>query len=218
MQRFSVEPYKILRKMKKHLRHSALLFSILGIFSACSTSSVSKTQHKADTVNSKETTADCFVKMNDGSIREFRTLKLVTSPLHTPYLLADGKTKIKASQIKAYQNKDHYAVSQKTFCCGRISHVATETLPGFAVRTVKGRLNVYCKKYYNGQVAVDEFYLQVGDEGQIQAYSPELMSKLVKDNSEALTFFTNKKFKGRLPEKLHATAQLYNGGAFITKN
>ena len=156
--------------------------------------------------------------MNDGTIKEYKSLKLVTGAFNTPYLLADGKIKIKASQIIAYQNKDHYAISQKTFSSGKMTHVATETLPGFAVRTVKGRLNVYCKKYFNGQVAVDEFFLQAGNEGRIQPYSTELMNQLVKDNSEAFTFFNSKNFKGRLPEKLHATAQMYNGGAFITKN
>lgn len=205
--------------MKKHLPSVALLLCILTIFNACSTSSIPLSQRKADITNSKENnSAECFVKMNDGSIREYKSLKLVTGAFTAPYLLADGKTKIKASQITAYQNKELYAVSQRTFCCGRMSYVATETLPGFAVRTVKGKLNVYCKKYYNGQVAVDEFFLQAGNDGKIQAYSPQLMNQLLKDNTEAFTFFNDKKFKGRLPEKLHATAQLYNGGQFVTKN
>jgi len=205
--------------MKKHLPSVALVLCTLTILNSCSTSSISRTQRKADIANSKENNAaECFVKMNDGSIREYKSLRLVTGAFTAPYLLADGKIRIKASQITAYQNKELYAVSQKTFCCGRLSYVATETLPGFAVRTVKGRLNVYCKKYYNGQVAVDEFFLQAGNEGKIQAYSPELMNELLKDNTEAITFFNNKKFKGSLPEKLHATAQLYNGGQFMTKN
>ncbi len=204
--------------MKKHLQSVALLICITGILSSCSTSSISGSQRKTAIVNSKESTAECFVKMNDGSVREYKSLKLVTGPFISPYLLADGKAKIKASQILAYQNKDHYAVSQRTFCCGRVSHVATETLPGFAVRTVKGRLNVYCKKYYNGQVTADEYFLQAGNDGKIQPYSPELMSQLVKDNTGAIAVFNDKKFKGHLPERLHATAQLYNGGQFVTKN
>lgn len=204
--------------MKTPLSTVALLLSILTIFNSCSTSSVSRSQRRADIVNSKENTDECFVKMSDGTIKQYKSLTLVTGAFSTPYLLADGKTKIKASQIIAYQNKNHYAISQKTFCCGRMSYIATETLPGFAVRTVKGRLNVYCKKYYNGQAAVDEFFLQAGNEGKIQPYSPELMNLLVKDNTEAFTFFNNKNFKGRYPEKIHTTAQLYNGGALITKN
>ena len=204
--------------MKTPLSSFALLLSILAIFNSCSTSSISAAQRRADMVNSKENTSDCFVKLNDGSIKQYKSLELVTGTFVTPHLLADGKTKIKASQIIAYQNKDLYAVSQKTFCCGRMSYVAKETLPGFAVRTIKGKLNVYCKKYYNGQFVIDEFFLQSGDQGKIQPYSPELMNQMVKDNSEALTFFNEKKFKGHPQEKILATAQMYNGGALISKN
>jgi len=204
--------------MKKPLFLTGLLISSLILLNSCATSSVSRVQRKTDTESSKEPASACFVQLNDGTIKHYSSLKLVTSVFAAPHLLADGKIKIKASQITAYQNTDHYAVSQKTFCCGRKSHVATETLPGFAVRTVKGKLNIYCKKYFNGQVAVDEYFLQSGDEGKIFAYSPELMNELVKDNADAYNFFNSKKFKGSLPEKLHATAHLYNNGQLMTKN
>ena len=102
--------------MKTPLSTVALLLSILTIFNSCSTSSVSRSQRRADIVNSKENTDECFVKMSDGTIKQYKSLTLVTGAFSTPYLLADGKTKIKASQIIAYQNKNHYAISQKTFC------------------------------------------------------------------------------------------------------
>lgn len=203
--------------MKNYLYATACLLSCLILLNSCATSSISKAERKATFANSKEPSVNCFVKMNDGTIKEYSTLKLVTAAFTTPYLLADGKTKIKPNEIISYQNADHYAISQKIICCGKKSHVAKETLPGFAIRTVKGKLNVYCKKYYNGQVAIDEYFLQAND-GLIKAYSTELMNELVKDNSEAYIFFNNKKFKGRLPEKLQATAHLYNGGQMISKN
>ncbi|MFN8248485.1 MAG: hypothetical protein U0T68_05990 [Ferruginibacter sp.] len=203
--------------MKKPISTFVLLICALATLNSCSTSSISKSQRKAEMSNSKENGSyDCFVKMNDGSIVQYKTLKLVTGAFKSPFLLADGKKKIKASQIVAYQNKDHYAVSQKIFYGGKISHVATETLPGFAIRTVKGRLNIYCKKYYNGQVSADEFYLQVGESGWIQPYSAELMNEVLKDNPEAFVFFNNKKFKGHFNDKLLATAQLYNNGQFAS--
>jgi hypothetical protein len=204
--------------MKKHLFLALLLFNSLVLLNSCATSSVSRVQHKTDLENSKEPASNCFVQMNDGTIKHYSSLKLVTSPVSTPYLLADGKFKIRANQITAYQNKDLYAISQKKFSNGRKSHVATETLPGFAVRTVKGKLNVYCKKYYNGQVAVDEYFIQAGDEGKILVFSPDLMNELVKDNTEAYNFFNSKKFKGSFPEKLQATAHLYNNGQLMTRN
>lgn len=203
--------------MKKILSMGALLISSLALLNSCASSSVSVAQRKSDIENSKESSVACFVQMNDGTIKNYSTLKLVTSFVSTPYLLADGKMKIKAKEITAYQNQDHYAVSQKTFCCGRKSHVATETLPGFAIRTVKGKINVYCKKYYNGQVAIDEYFIQAGQNGQIMAYTPALMSEMIKDNPEAYSLFTSKKFKGSTPEKLHATAHLYNDGQLMSK-
>ncbi len=203
--------------MKRPLSVAALFLCALTM-NSCSTSSISKAKRKADIQNSKETNSACFVKFNDGTIKQYTSLKLVTSAFTTPYLLADGKTKIKARQIVAYQNKEHYAVSQKTFCCGRMTSVATETLPGFAVRTVKGKINVYCKKFYNGQVAVDEYFIQAGDNGKIVAYSPALMNELVKDNSEAAMFFNDKKFKGSSSDKLQTAAHMYNSGQLVTKN
>lgn len=204
--------------MKKTLSLTGLLFSSMILFNSCATSSIANKQRKAAFANSKEHSSGCFVQLNDGTIQHYKTLKMVTSIFKTPYLLADGKIKIRPGQITAYQNKDHYAISQKLFCCGHISHVATETLPGFAVRTVKGKLNVYCKKFYNGQVSIDEYFIQSGDDGKIIQYSAEHMNELVKDNTEVYKFFNSKRFKGSLPEKLHATVHMYNSGQFISKN
>jgi hypothetical protein len=204
--------------MKKHLLTAALLFSALFILNSCATSSITREQRKTDIEKSREPETNCFVQFNDGTVKNYKTLKLVTGMFKAPYLLADGKTKIHSKEIKAYQNKDHYAISQATFGEGRTSHVATETLPGFAIRTVKGKLNVYCKKYYNGQVAVDEYYLQVGNTGEIVAFSSNAFNELIKSIPEAYGLFNNKKFKGTLPEKLTAAAHMYNSGQMMTSN
>src|SRR5205085_10152679 len=124
----------------------------------------------------------------------FTSLKLVTGMLRNPYLLADGKIKVYASSIAAYQSDEHYAVSQKTFACITRTYLAVETLPGFAVRLAKGKLNVYGRKYYNGNGISDEYFLQT-DNGPIIKYTPETLKDLVKDNPEAMDFFTSKKNK-----------------------
>ena len=204
--------------MKNTRSLAVMLASMLVLLISCKTNSISKTQLADESNHSKENRTNCFIVKNNGEMVEFNTLKLVTGPFSTPYLLANGKTRIKARQIIAYQNKDHYAVSQKTFCCGRVSHVATVTLPGFAIRITKGRLNVYCKKYFNGQVAVDEFFLQAGEDGKIMEYSPKLMNELVNDNNEAYKYFNDKKIRARLPEKIETTARLYNGEQMLSKN
>ena len=204
--------------MKKTLSSTGMLLCSIILLNSCATSSISRTQRKADIVSSKETASECFVQLNDGTIKHYNSLKLVTSVFSTPYLLADGKVKIRPNQINAYQNNDHYAISQKTFTGGHISHVATETLPGFAVRTVKGKINVYCKKYYNGQTSVDEYFIQAGDQGKIIVYSQELVNELVKDNSEAFKFFNTRRMWNSLPDRLLPTAHMYNNTQLMTKN
>jgi hypothetical protein len=162
--------------------------------SSCKASKESMAQRKADIIQSKEPTTDCFVQLNDGTIKNYTSLTLVKKMLKAPYLLADGKIKISGDEIKAYQNKEHYAISQKCFASGHKSYVAKETLPGFAIRIAKGKINVYAKKYYNGTAAVDEYFVQKGEDGQILAYTTENMNMLVKDDEEALAFFINKKY------------------------
>ncbi len=202
--------------MKKHFVLLSMVTLSVTLFTSCATNSLYKTTREAAINNSKESaTSVCFVQKNDGSIVNYETLELVTGPFKSPYLLANGKEKIKASEIQAYQNGKHYAVSQKQFCCKKKTHVSTETLPGFAVRMAKGRLNIYCKKTYNGQSGVDEFFVQAG-QGQIVPYTPEVLSEIVKDNNQAYEFFMNKKFKGKLPEKLNTTAQIYNSGNYVS--
>lgn len=204
--------------MKKTLYAIVAFICIVIFLDACMSSK--DVSRKSDTEFTKPENGICFVQLNDGSIRYYASLKLVTGLLKTPYLLADTKTRINPGEITSYFDGIHYAVSQKTFCCGRLSYIALETLPGFAIRVVKGKLNVYAKKYFNGQKAVDEYYLQSGD-GKIMAYSPETMNQLVKDNAEAYNFFNSfktKKAKNMMPKRLLATADIYNNGQLNARN
>jgi len=201
--------------MKKRLIQFTLVAISVTFLTSCAKTAIYKANREAAISSSRESSSPCFIQKNDGTIVDFQTLELITGPFKTPYLLANGKTKIKASDIIAYQNTKHYAISQSQLCCKKKTYVSTETLPGFAVRMAKGRLNVYCKKAYNGQSAIDEFFIQSGN-GEILPYTPELLSEIVKDNTQAYEFFINKDFKGKLPEKLYSTAQIYNTGSFAT--
>lgn len=187
-------------------------------FSSCNSSKESMAQRKADIRQSKEQTPSCFVQMNDGTIKNYTTLKLVTRVLKAPYLLADGNTRIGANDIKAYQNQDHYAISQKKIVSGHKTYVATETLPGFAIRIVKGKINVYTKKYFNGTNSIDEYFVQKGDDGQILAYTAETMNLLVKDDAEALDFFVSKRYNTPKSKRDPATASFFNNNPSVTRN
>lgn len=168
--------------------------------------------------NSQANEPACYVQRNDGNFINYTTLKLVTGIFTSPHLLADGQIRINPVEIKAYQNQDHYAVSQKIFESGKHSAVAQETLPGFAIRVVKGKVNVYSKKFFNGQRAANEYYLQAGETGAIKLYTPELMNEMIKNDAAALEFFNNKNKKALMPEKMLVTVQLYNHDQLVSKN
>jgi hypothetical protein len=193
--------------MKRSLP-AAMLLCILVAMNSCVTKKMSADQRRADIELSKEPDAACFVKLPDGSIKNYTSLELVTGVFTSPYLLADGKIKIVPSEIVAYQNKDHYAVSQTTFTSGKRTCAATETLPGFAVRVAKGKVNVYCKKRYNGDRAVDEYFVQQGNEGKIMAFSEKVMNKIISETPEAAGLFSGKKFTGSASARqMQATSQ-----------
>ena len=160
----------------------------------------------------------CYVQMNDGTVKNYTSLKLVTGVFKTPHLVADGNIIIKAESIKAYQDKDHYAISQRDFSTDEKSYVAKETLPGFAVRVASGKLNVYAVKYYNGHNTSEKLYLQLGNEGAILPYKYELMNDLVKNNAEAYKFFNTKKHSSNVSEKIVVTASIYNNAGLFSKN
>jgi hypothetical protein len=188
------------------------------IFNSCASSKNSLEQPVTTVIDHPKEAAACFVQMNDGSVKNFSTLKLVTGLFKTPHLLANDSIVITADEIKLYQNKDHYAVSQKQFTDKKPSKVAIEALPGFAVRIAKGRLNIYSLKYYNGHNTTEKFYLQSGDDAPIVAYTPEVMNEMVKDNSEAYTFFNEKNKITVFAKKLLLTAEIYNNQRLLSKN
>ncbi len=203
--------------MKTALSTSKGILCLLILLNSCISSKNSLETNIPVSEKPKETAA-CFVQMNDGSIINYSTLKLITGIFKTPHLLADGNISITGGEIKAYQSKSLYAVSQKEFTTVKPSYVAVNALPGFAIRVARGKLNVYSLKYYNGHNATEKYFLQSGDEGQIVAYTPELMIELVKDNSDALVFFNTKNKVSSIPQKLLATADIYNNQRFISKN
>jgi hypothetical protein len=176
------------------------------------------TQQYDSVVNPAKVEPTCFVQLNDGTIKQFTTLKLVTGVFKSPHLLADGNITITANEIIAYQDKEHFAVSQKEFLNGNQSNVAVNTLPGFAVRVATGRLNVYSLKYYNGHNTTEKLFLQSGDDGKIIAYNPEILSELIKDSNDAYNLYSSKKQKATNVKNLLAVVSVYNNSSFISKN
>ena len=203
------------------MRKSVFILPVLlcAMCSSVARSSVNNINfYREEPLNKNATAIKCFVQKTDGTIQYYSSIKLVTGIFITPYLLADGNIKLNSGTIKAYQNKEHYAISQQSLEAGHQSKVAKETLPGFAIRIAEGPLNIYSKKRFNGAIAVDEIFVQVGHDGEILPYSPELMQSLVKDHPEALELLKSKKKINPVSKKLQAVAALYNRSQMLTKN
>ena len=204
------------------MKRSITLVAAFGCLSislfSCKTSRNSLVNDRQETVIAGENNSPNFVEFLDGSIQNFQSLKLITGVLVTPHLLADGNKEIYAKDIKAYQDTKQYAVSQQVLNSKRKSYVAKEALPGFAVRVISGKLNVYKRTIYNGERAIEQFFLQNGTGGTILAYSPEVMKDLLKGNPEVLNYFNSKTQKENLYKKLQTTVYLFNNDMAVTKN
>jgi len=190
--------------------------SILG--SSCSTNKF-VCMYKSNVMHANETSKSVsFVKLKNGKTVFYNKLEIVKGVFTAPHLLANGSIKIKPSEIEAYQIEDHYAVSQKFIMNGHKSAVAVDALPGFAKRVVKGKLNVYCKKYFNGRFATDEFFLQSENDIRIYLYTPELFKKMIEDDEVASNYYKKETIDVDPSEKITTTAKMYNQAFYMTRN
>ncbi len=160
----------------------------------------------------------CFVQFADGTVKQFTTLKLITGVFKTPHLVADDSITIYADQLKAYQNENGYAVSQKEIGDTHKTFVAKDVLPGFALRIVKGHLNIFSIKYYNGQNATEKLFIQQGTSGQITACTHELLEELMKENSDAVAILHAKNRQLSPTQKMVSAAEIYNSSKLLSKN
>ena len=204
--------------MKKATFFVAALCSITVLFNSCAVSKDSVISPKTIVENANQVPASCFVQLNDGTIKQYADLKLVTGVLTTPYLLADNKVVINSKDIMAYQDKEHYAVSSKLITSSKTGKIAVEALPGFAVKIVSGKLNVYCRKYYNGATATDEYFLQNGTDGYIVAYSREVLKTMLKEDAKAMDYFNSKSKVSPKSRKMLTTIAMYNNNQYLSKN
>jgi len=216
---FSYSVYRLNpNNMRKSIPSIALVCISLFMLDSCAITQNSVDQSMNETESSGPVSSSCYVIKTDGSTQLYSSLKLVTGVLVTPHLVADKNTVINAKDVLAYHDGKRYAVSQKLLSTKKISYVAAETLPGFAVRIAMGKLNIYSRKYYNGNTTITEYFVQNGDEGQIIAYSPAVMKELVKDNARASEYYNSKVKVSPKSKKLMVTADIYNNPQYISKN
>ena len=204
--------------MKKAIPIIAAICSTAFLLVSCSTGKNTVTTFNSETATGKETNFSCFVTLNDGTVQQYASLKLVTGIFKTPHLLADGKVIIHAKDITAYHDGRYYAVSDKVLTTTKTSYVAITALPGFAQRIASGKMNVYFRKFYNGNNSVEEYFLQQGNDGAIVAYSSNAMKEMLKDNAKALEYYNSNAKVSPKSKKILAAAELYNNGDFFSKN
>lgn len=218
MSRFIVLGQNPPNPMKNFIPAVAVLISTTILVNSCAVSKNSNDSQNSALKNVNEASATCFVQLNDGSIKQFSTLKLVTGVLATPHLVADGKVVINSKDIIAYQHDKHYAVSAKILTSTKSAAVSVETLPGFAVKVVSGKLNVYCRKFYNGANTSNEYFLQDGSDGYIVAYTKDVLISMLKDDMNATAFFKSKTKVSPISKKMLTAVEIYNKGQMMTKN
>lgn len=204
--------------MKKIIPAISAISSLLILFNSCSTGKNTVDQYKSETIGIRNISANCFVEWDDGKIQHYTSLKLVTGILTTPHLLANNKIIIHAKDVMAYQDMEHYAVSSKILNSTKKSMVAADALPGFAIKVVSGKLNVYSRKYYNGANTVNEYFLQQGQDGFIVAYSKAVLKSMLQEDKRALEYFNKSKKISPESKRLLATVEMYNNNQFVTKN
>lgn len=208
---------KTLNPMKKALPAIAAFLCVV-ILTSFAVGNYTITAPDPPVEDPKKESKSCYVQFNDGTVKQYSSLKLVTGVLTTPHLLADNKIVLYAKDIMAYQDSRFYAVSSKIITSTKKSKVAVDALPGFAVRIVSGKLNVYSRKYYNGGNTVEEFFLQHGNDGFIIAYSKDVLQSMLKEDNKALEFFNSNTKISPWSKKIIAAVEIFNNGQMITKN
>lgn len=164
--------------MKTNIIYVLIAACVALVLSSCSASKNSIAIEKPISVSVVEddnAAKVCYVVNKDGSVTNYKSLKLVTAMLATPYLLADNAKKIMPQDITAYKDKKYYAISQSIFFNAVKGHVATNVLPGFAVKEMSGQINVYSLQIYSVGKVYKKYFLQKGEKGKIEEYTPTLL-------------------------------------------
>ncbi len=200
--------------MKKTVPFLAAALLSISLFSCTTGKNVTESPKPSTQFQNSET--NCFVKFNDGTVKQYASLKLVTGLFKEPHLVANETISIKTETVFAYQSKDVYAVSQRGFAPMVNSQVAKEALPGFAVRIVKGRINVFSVKYYNGHNTTEKLFLQSGEDGEVIPCNKHMLNDIIKETPEAVAVLDSKS----VPEnkRMQAAVEAYNNSKLISKN
>jgi hypothetical protein len=211
VRRFCVNP----NYMKTIVPFLAILLTSIFSFS---TTAIAKIPQVAAIHEPIDGGSGCFVQYADGTLKRFSTLKLVTKMFKAPHLLADDSVVIIASELKAYQNEQGYAVAQSELGLNKKSFVAKNVLPGFAERVANGSINIYSVKFYNGQNTTQKLFMQDGNGTPIVPCTKQMLENALKDNIEALAVLSSLEKNMSDTKKILAAVEVFNQSKLISKN
>lgn len=199
--------------MKGRASLSITLMIAIFLLQSCATSSISTTEQNVTT--QQNTNNNISVTFKDGTKKGYGSLSLVTAILKTPYLLADGKVKIKGKDVLAYTDGKYEAIAQSTFYTQDVSKLATKTLPGFAIKEASGTFNLYSLAYYKNGNTVKKYFLQEGSDGKIELCNAALLGKY--DNAFSATKNGKKNSKAINSKTMVALVDRLNNSSSISK-
>jgi hypothetical protein len=209
--------------MKTSIIYLCIAAFVAFLLSSCGTSKNSLNEfayHNTEVVleNITENNASShanIVEFLDGTKVQYQSLKLVTGIFVSPHLLADGNNKLATSKIKAYNDGEFYAVSQKLFYDKAKAHVATDVLPGFAIREVKGNLNLFTLQFHGSGNVYKKYFLQKGDDGKILPITKTNLKEILVNeiSEETINKISKKKVE---PKIIYQMVGEYNATTSLT--
>lgn len=169
--------------MKITNAHLVLASLMVLLFTSCTVNKTLTNQLSFD-IKNKDADQVSYVRFKNGQMLYCQTLELKNGIFTSPHLIGDGWYKIETADVAEYKLNGQLAISEEKLNDKKHSRVAVDALPGFAVQIIKGDLNVYHRKYFNGRNAVNRYYLQIGNEGPIMLYNTKDMKELIATHDE----------------------------------
>ena len=112
---------------------------------------------KEQAVDAKDPAFECFIKLSDSTILRYSRLKYKTPPLSYGFLEGDGKKlKYGVMDILSFQDEKGYWLRVST--PPKISIGTAPLQYYFAVRIVKGKIELFAQYANNGKSVLDDRY------------------------------------------------------------
>ena len=190
----------------KKITFIAFFFSFL---SGCYTD---KWNYRKDAIEAKDSRAECFIEMNDGTLTKYGSLKFKLPPMSYGYWSADGnRINIDWSQVKAYQTNDGYFTRVKKSIANRnINQHEVFIADAFAVRVRKGKIELFRVYTTNGKTVSNNqyeskefFYIKKGKEAEAVPLNETNLKAAILDNKNVLGDFGATYKKGHMKDVLN---------------